>query len=115
MRREGIPRLQISEQNNSSSRSSWRTTSNRATTVNLCTNPLGNFALRGVDVVAYFSLEEDEGAVLGSTEFASTFSGYRFLFVSAENKALFEARQHASALGSHTAVPPIAFHDDAAF
>lgn len=63
-----------------------------ATTVTQCTSPVYNFALRGVDVVAYFSLEEEDAAVLGSMEFASTCNGYRFLFASAGNKALFEAR-----------------------
>eukprot|EP00752_Nemacystus_decipiens_P003719 g3427.t2 len=55
----------------------------------------GNFALGGIDVVAYFSLEEDDTAVPGSTEFVSVFGGYRFLFASAANKVLFEVEPSA--------------------
>lgn len=69
--------------------SSWRASDH---TVTQCTSPVGNFALKGVDVVAYFSLEEGDEAVWGSTDFVATFGGYRYLFASAENKALFEAR-----------------------
>lgn len=46
--------------------------------------------LKGVDVVSYFSLEQHEAAMYGTEEHESVFGGYKFLFVSAENKALFE-------------------------
>lgn len=46
--------------------------------------------LKGVDVVSYFSLIDGEPAMFGFEEFESVFNGYRFLFTSEENKALFE-------------------------
>lgn len=54
-----------------------------------CADP-SNFVMQGVDLVAFFSLHEDDDAVIGSPEYASMYEGYRFMFSSAENKELFE-------------------------
>eukprot|EP00752_Nemacystus_decipiens_P017527 g15708.t1 len=49
-----------------------------------------DFAMQGVDLVAYFSLAHGDEPVLGSTTHVSTFGSYSFLFSSANNLALFE-------------------------
>lgn len=56
-----------------------------------CTSP-SNFVMQGVDLVAFFSLQQGNPAVKGSPEYASIYNGYRFMFSSSENKALFEVR-----------------------
>lgn len=57
----------------------------------MCTNP-SNFVMDGVDLVAFFSLQKDDDAVMGSPEYASIYKGYRLMFSSAENKALFQVK-----------------------
>lgn len=56
----------------------------------ICTGDTTLPVLLGVDLVAYFSLEESESAVFGSEDYASTYNGYLFYFSSAENQELFE-------------------------
>lgn len=46
--------------------------------------------MNGADVVSYFSLEEGQEAMFGSTEHVSVLNGYTFRFISKENKDLFE-------------------------
>lgn len=46
--------------------------------------------LNSADVVSYFSLKEGEAAMYGFEEHQVKYNGYTFLFVSAQNKALFE-------------------------
>lgn len=48
--------------------------------------------LGGADVVAYFSLSEDDAAVFGTQEHASVYNGYLFWFSSEDNKVKFEVR-----------------------
>lgn len=54
--------------------------------------------LNSADVVAYFSLEDGEGAIYGTVEHELVYNGYLFRFVSAENKALFEVRRRMKGL-----------------
>lgn len=53
----------------------------------------GDPVMQGVDLVSYFSLVKDGSAMFGSEQYESSYNGYKFLFVSEENKALFEVRQ----------------------
>lgn len=46
--------------------------------------------MNGADLVAYYSLEDDEAAVFGDASISSEFNGYKFYFASEENKELFE-------------------------
>lgn len=57
-----------------------------------------DFAMQGVDLVAYFTLAEGDEPVLGSPSYVSTFAGYSFQFSSATNLALFEVDHHAPAV-----------------
>lgn len=50
-----------------------------------------NGAIRGADVVAYYSLEEGEKFVKGDKAHSSTYKGATWYFSSIENKALFDA------------------------
>lgn len=54
-------------------------------------NSYDDIVLKGADVVAYFSLNENQTAVIGDSKFSSTYNGYTFYFSSHANKALFEA------------------------
>lgn len=49
--------------------------------------------LRGVDVVAYYSIEAGASAVYGYEEYEAIINGYRFYFASKENKELFEVSE----------------------
>ncbi|MEL7216184.1 MAG: YHS domain-containing (seleno)protein [Pseudomonadota bacterium] len=51
-------------------------------------------AIRGADAVAYFTQGE---AVMGSSDFTSTYNGAVWAFASAENKAMFDANPDAFA------------------
>lgn len=55
-----------------------------------CAGDLSLPVLMGADLVAYFSLEEHGEAIFGFADYEAVYGGYRFLFSSAENKALFE-------------------------
>lgn len=59
-----------------------------------CANPHTAPALHRVDLVEYFSLQAGEPAVTGKSEHAAVHGGYRFLFSSAANKALFEVGRY---------------------
>jgi YHS domain-containing protein len=48
--------------------------------------------LDGYDVVAYHSLAEDDGAILGSAEYSATYEGYTFYFSNEANKKSFEKK-----------------------
>lgn len=62
-----------------------------------CCGDLSQPVLMGADLVAYFSLEEDEGAIFGVWEYQAMYGGYRFVFSTEENKALFEvSKAHVS-------------------
>lgn len=62
-----------------------------------CTGDLSLPVLNGADLVAYFSLEEHGAAIFGVADYEAVYGGYRFLFASAENKALFEvSKAHPS-------------------
>lgn len=56
----------------------------------VCTGDFTLPVLQGVDLVAYWFLEQDAPAVMGSEDNASTYNGYLFYFSSAENQKLFE-------------------------
>lgn len=54
--------------------------------------------LGGVDVVNYFTFKNEDGTydeskigVAGSSDFSATYKGYKFYFISEENKKLFES------------------------
>lgn len=61
------------------------------TTSDKMCNSYDDIVLKGADVVAYFSLNENQTAVIGDSKFSSTYNGYTFYFSSHANKALFEA------------------------
>ncbi|CAN0007734.1 unnamed protein product [Ascophyllum nodosum] len=48
-------------------------------------------AVRGVDLVAYFSLEQGQPAVYGSDKHSTEYHGYLFFFSSLQNKIIFES------------------------
>lgn len=54
-------------------------------------------AIDGADAVAFFSLAEDDGPVIGSPEFALDWDGATWHFATAENRDLFEANPEAYA------------------
>ncbi len=62
-------------------------------------------AINGADPVAYFSLAEDEGPILGSPEFALDWNGATWHFANGENRAAFEAdpEAYAPAFGGYCA------------
>lgn len=55
-----------------------------------CAGDLSLPVMKGADLVSYFSLEEGDVAMYGTPEHQSSYGEYLFLFVSEENKALFE-------------------------
>lgn len=55
-----------------------------------CANPQTAAVVQGVDLVEYFSLQTGEPAVAGKADLAVMHEGYRFLFSTADNKAIFE-------------------------
>lgn len=57
-----------------------------------CTGNTDLPVLEGADVVAYYSLEDGEPAKIGKQDHTSNFNGYKFWFISRENKALFEVK-----------------------
>lgn len=61
-------------------------------TTSQCAGDVELPVLNGADLVAYYSLEDDEAAVFGDAGFSSEFNGYKFYFASEENKALFEVK-----------------------
>lgn len=58
-----------------------------------CTGDRSIPVLKGVDVVAYFSLERGQHAVYGSELYTVVFNDYLFFFSSLENKLVFEVRR----------------------
>lgn len=62
-------------------------------------------AIDGADPVAFFSLAEDDGPVIGSPEFALDWEGATWHFANAENRELFEAdpEAYAPAFGGYCA------------
>lgn len=61
-------------------------------TTDACTGDLTKPAMKGADVVSYHTLEPGNAAMYGSAEYQSIYHDYTFMFVSAENKALFDVR-----------------------
>ena len=56
-------------------------------------NATGDPVIEGADLVSYFSLTEKQPAMYGTEQHEASYNGYKFWFVSEENKALFEVRQ----------------------
>lgn len=65
----------------------------------------GDYAADGADVVAYFSLGKGADGVRGSDEFTADWNGAKWRFVSAENKAAFQANpeKYAPQFGGYCA------------
>lgn len=58
-----------------------------------CTGDFSLPVLAGVDVVAYFSLNEGEPPVYGTENYMALFGAYRFYFGSMGNLRTFEVRR----------------------
>ena len=65
----------------------------RYNTWNCAGNFTGDPVLEGADLVSYFSLTENQPAMYGTEQYETSYNGYKFWFVSEENKAIFEVRQ----------------------
>mmetsp|Transcript_16843 Transcript_16843/g.21863 ORF Transcript_16843/g.21863 Transcript_16843/m.21863 type:complete len:218 (-) Transcript_16843:284-937(-) len=64
-------------------------------TITTCNDP-EDPVLQGADVVAYFDDENDD-AIIGSSEYSSTYRGYLFYFIDEINQSIFDEDPHAFA------------------